>query len=64
MQVLSNLTTGNTDELLGEKLSGKYNDAKLSFIASSGKVVVGGMEHPHMQPTYYLIARNDFEALA
>ena len=63
MQVLSNLTTGDTDELLGEKLSGKYNDAKLSFIASSGKVLVGGMEHPHMQATYYLIARNDFATL-
>ena len=41
-------------------LTGKYNDAKLSFVASSGKVVIGGMEHPHMQPTYYLIVRNDF----
>ena len=64
MQVLSNLTTGNTDELLGDKLNGKYNDAKLSFIASSGKVFVGGMEHPHMQPTYYLIAENDFLKLS
>ncbi len=36
---------------------GKYETAKGSFIASSGKVVIGGMEHPHMQPTYYLIAQ-------
>lgn len=36
----------------------KYADAKRSFIYSSGKLmVVGGMEHPHMQPTYYLIAK-------
>ena len=59
MQMLSNMTTG-VGPLLGHDISGKYNDAKLSFIASSGKVVIGGMEHPHMQPTYYLIARNDF----
>ena len=59
MQMLSNMTTG-VGPLLGHDISGKYNDAKLSFIASSGKVVIGGMEHPHMQPTYYLIAKNDF----
>ena len=62
MQMLANMTTG-VGPLLGQDLTGKYNDAKLSFIASSGKVVVGGMEHPHMQPTYYLIAENDFKAL-
>ena len=62
MQMLSNMTTG-VGPLLGHDISGKYNDAKLSFIASSGKVVIGGMEHPHMQPTYYLIARNDFLTL-
>lgn len=62
MQMLSNMTTGVGD-LLGYTLGTKYNDAKLSFIASSGKAVVGGMEHPHMQPTYYLIARNNFLAL-
>ena len=62
MQMLSNMTTGVGD-LLGYTLGTKYNDAKLSFIASSGKVVVGGMEHPHMQPTYYLIARNNFQTL-
>ena len=36
---------------------GKYADAKRSFVASSGKAVIGGMEHPHMQPTYYLIVK-------
>ena len=62
MQMLSNMTTG-VGPMLGHDITGKYNDAKLSFIASSGKVVIGGMEHPHMQPTYYLIAKNDFEAI-
>ena len=62
MQMLSNMTTGVGD-LLGYTLGTKYNDAKLSFVASSGKVVIGGMEHPHMQPTYYLIARNNFLSL-
>ena len=59
MQILSNMTTGE-GPLLGQDLSGKYNDAKMSFVAASGKVFIGGMEHPHMQPTYYLIAENDF----
>ena len=62
MQMLANMTTGVGD-LLGYSLGTKYNDAKLSFVASSGKAVVGGMEHPHMQPTYYLIVRNDFKAI-
>ena len=62
MQMLANMTTGVGD-LLGYTLGTKYNDAKLSFIASSGKVGVGGMEHPHMQPTYYLIVRNNFATL-
>ena len=62
MQMLANMTTGVGD-LLGYSLGTKYNDAKLSFIASSGKAVVGGMEHPHMQPTYYLIVRNDFKTI-
>ena len=39
----------------GRKLSGKYADAKWSFIFSSF-----GMEHPHMPVTYCLIARNIF----
>ena len=62
MQMLANMTTGVGD-LLGYSLGTKYNDAKLSFVASSGKAVVGGMEHPHMQPTYYLIVRNDFKTI-
>ena len=59
MQSLANMTTG-LGPLLGHAISGKYATAKNSFIASSGKVVVGGLAHPHMQPTYYLIARNNF----
>ena len=62
MQMLANMTTGVGD-LLGYSLGTKYNDAKLSFVASSGKAIVGGMEHPHMQPTYYLIVRNDFKTI-
>ena len=60
MQSLSNMTTG-TGPLLGHDVKGKYASAKASFVASSGKVVIGGMTHPHMQPTYYLIARNNFK---
>lgn len=59
MQILSNMTTG-VGPILGHDVRGKYATAKASFVASSGKVFVGGMTHPHMQPTYYLIARNDF----
>lgn len=63
MQSLSNMTTG-TEPLLGHDIKGKYASAKASFVDSSGKVVViGGMTHPHMQPTYYLIARNNFSSL-
>lgn len=59
MQSLANMTTG-LGPLLGHAISGKYATAKNSFIASSGKVLVGGLAHPHMQPTYYLIAHNNF----
>lgn len=62
MQSLSNMTTG-TGPLLGHDVKGKYASAKASFVASSGKVVIGGMTHPHMQPTYYLIDRNNFSSL-
>ena len=62
MQTLSNITTG-VGPLLGRDVKGKYNTALVSFVASSGKVVVGGMAHPHMQPTYYLLARNNVEPL-
>ena len=62
MQTLSNITTG-VGPLLGRDVKGKYNTALVSFVASSGKVVVGGMAHPHMQPTYYLLARNNVAPL-
>ena len=53
---------------LGRELSGKYEDAKWSFIFSSGEeqlniMHIGGMYHPHMPLTYYLIAQNDFKQL-
>lgn len=63
MQDLANLTTGKCAHLLGHDVKGKYATAKASFIASSGKVVVGGMEDPHLPVTYYLIARNNFAAI-
>lgn len=62
MQTLCNMTTV-TGPMLGHDVKGKYASAKASFVASSGKLVVGGMTHPHMQPTYYLIARNNFEKI-
>ena len=54
--------------MIGRDMSGKYNKAKWKFIFSSGeppleKLHVGGMYHPHMPLTYYLIARNDFKQL-
>jgi hypothetical protein len=60
MQDLANLTTGTCAHLLGHDVKGKYATAKASFVASSGKVVVGGMEDPHLPITYYLLARNNF----
>lgn len=62
MQTLCNMTT-STGPRLGHDVKGKYASAKASFVASSGKVVVGGMTDPHMSPTYYLIAYNDFKKL-
>lgn len=44
----------------------KYHSAKASFIISSGPVPVikiGGMTHPHLQETYYLISRNQVKPL-
>ena len=59
MQMLANMAT-NVGWPLGRDLSGIYNAAKMSFVASSGKlVVIGGMTHPHLPVTYYLIAYND-----
>lgn len=62
MQTLSNMTTG-TGPMLGRDTKGKYAQAKTSFVASSGKLIIGGMTDPHMPPTYYLIARNDFKSI-
>ncbi|MEE1504352.1 MAG: S-layer homology domain-containing protein [Acutalibacteraceae bacterium] len=66
MQTLCNMTT-KTGPKLGHDVKGKYASAKSSFVASSGKIpvltVVGGMTHPHMQPTYYIIAHHNFKKL-
>lgn len=59
MQMLANMTTG-VGPILGHDTKGKYASAKASFVASSGKVVVGGMTHPHLPITYYLIVYNNF----
>ena len=66
MQILCNMTT-KTGPLLGHDVKGKYASAKASFVASSGKIpvltAIGGMTHPHMQPTYYIIAHHNFKKL-
>ncbi len=62
MQIIANMAT-STGPLLGRDVKGKYATAKTSFVASSGVVIVGGLTHPHMQPTYYLIAHNDLAPL-
>ena len=62
MQTLANMVT-SVGPLLGRDVAGRFADAKTAFVASSGKVVIGGMTHPHMQPTYYLIVRNNFNSL-
>lgn len=62
MQTLANMVTG-VGPLLGRDVAGKYATAKASFVASSGEVVVGGMVHPHMQATYYIIAYHNCESL-
>ncbi len=66
-QTLANMAS-KKGRKIGRDLSGKYEDAKWSFIFSSGEapldaIHVGGMYHPHMPLTYYLIARNDFKQL-
>jgi hypothetical protein len=45
---------------LGLDLKGKYSNARQQFALASGQIQVagigpGGMEHPHMPGTYYLI---------
>ena len=62
MQSLANMTTG-VGPTLGHDVKGIYADAKSSFVASSGKLGIGGMEHPHMPATYYLIAYNNVKPL-
>ncbi|WP_143464952.1 hypothetical protein [Pseudolactococcus carnosus] len=53
----------------GRLVAPRYTSAKLSFFATSGEVPgvkdlgIGGMAHPHLPQTYYLIARNNFVAL-
>lgn len=65
MQNIANMAS-HTGPNTGYDTKGKYREAKVSFIASSGRTGVkklGGMAHPHMQPTYYLIACNNFKKL-
>ena len=58
MQNLANMASG-VGPLTGYDTAGKYASAKSAFATC----YIGGMTHPHMQPTYYLIAYNDFKAL-
>ncbi len=62
MQTLANMTCG-IGPTLGRDVKGVYAYAKTSFVLSSGKLLVGGMEHSHMPTTYYLISHNDFRSL-
>lgn len=62
LQTLANMTTG-VGPLLGRDVAGVYADAKTAFVASSGKVVIGGMTHPHMPPTYYIMAYHDLKSI-
>ena len=61
MQMLANMASDPTvGPMTGHDVKGKYAKAKASFIASSGYVVIGGMTHPHLTITYYLIVYNNF----
>lgn len=62
LQTLANMTTG-VGPTLGRDVAGVYADAKTAFVASSGKVVIGGMTHPHMPPTYYIMTYHNLESL-
>lgn len=62
LQTLANMVTG-VGPMLGRDVAGKYADAKTAFVASSGEVGIGGMTHPHMQATYYIIAYHNCESL-
>lgn len=59
MQNLANMAS-SVGPLTGYDTAGKYATAKTCFATC----YIGGMTHPHMQPTYYLIACNNFEPLA
>jgi Mg-chelatase subunit ChlD len=51
---------------IGQNVAPKYDLAKASFIVSSGPVKfikLGGMGHPHLPHTYYLIAQNNLAPL-
>ena len=67
-QTIANMAS-KKGPMIGRDMSGKYNKAKWKFIFSSGEAPflgdlhVGGMYHPHMPLTYYLIARNNFKDL-
>lgn len=42
----------------------RYQGAKTSFVLSAvEKAKIGGLTHPHMPGTYYLIARNNVQPL-
>jgi hypothetical protein len=58
MQNLANMASG-VGPTTGYDTRGKYQTAKNAFISC----FIDGMTHPHMQPTYYLIARNNFESI-
>lgn len=62
LQTLANMTTG-VGPLLGRDVAGVYADAKTAFVASSGKLGIGGMTHPHMPPTYYIMTYHNLESL-
>ncbi|QDJ27031.1 hypothetical protein BHS00_08055 [Lactococcus carnosus] len=62
------VSNGITPLVLGNDVASKYEAAKISFIKTSGgggKIpIYGGIAHPHLPQTYYLIARNNFVALS
>ncbi|MBE5878018.1 MAG: VWA domain-containing protein, partial [Lachnospiraceae bacterium] len=65
MQNLANMAS-KTGPLTGYDTKGKYATAKASFIASSGFIpggLIGGMSHPHMPATYYLMVHNKLQAI-
>jgi hypothetical protein len=61
-QTIANLAS-EVGAIPGRPLKGKYDAARWSFIYSSGQgdgvLQFGGMFHPHMPLTYYIISTND-----